>query len=263
MNQLPIYYIILSAVYSFLLIWVFKKSQKHQLNTQLALDISLILMVGGFIGGRLGHVFYENWEYYRLHPLEIIQFWRGGFVFYGGFIFGITAAMIFVAIKKESVFLWADFFTPIGALGYSLGRWSCFWAGCCYGRFCEFPWAVKWSWDLSQTPRHPTQIYASGIEFISFLLLLFIEKKVSKNSLPKKWTSLLGQKGNLFFIWMVLHSVGRLIMEYFRDDFRGSQWLGLSISSWISWILLGGAITYLLLKNRSNLIIANQKTEQN
>ena len=56
-------------------------------------------MIAGIIGARLYHVFSSpadgyGWPYYRQYPLEIINFWNGGFRglgIYGGLIGGALA----------------------------------------------------------------------------------------------------------------------------------------------------------------------------
>ena len=53
--------------------------------------------------------------------------------------------------------------------------------------------------------------------------------QIERKKIDHKW-----KPGMLFSVWIVLHGAGRLIMEYFRDDFRGQIFLSLTISSWIS-----------------------------
>src|SRR5690606_9254272 len=101
------------------------------------------VMIGGFVGARLFHVFYEAWDVYRDNPWLIVQFWRGGFVFYGGFAGALVAAWMTLRLKKESFLEWANFFAPVIAVTYAIGRIGCFLNGCCYGDYCQWPWAVE------------------------------------------------------------------------------------------------------------------------
>lgn len=245
MSQLPIYFLILSAVYTFLIFFVYKRSGRFEFDQKIAMDLCFVLMVAGFIGGRLLHVFYESPQIYIQQPSLILKFWYGGFVFYGGFFSCLLAAYLFLKSKNESFYTWSNFMAPVFALGYSLGRWSCFFAGCCYGKFCEMPWAVKFAWDPDQVPRHPTQIYASLWEFIVFLILIYLEKRKFKDARESHSTF------PLFGIWLVLHSIGRMVMEHFRDDFRGSFIAGMSISTWISVLTAMVGIIFIARKSQS------------
>lgn len=232
---LPTYHFYLSLLYCFLIFYVVRRARAQNLNVGTTLDFGLIMMVAGFLGARLVHVFYEVPHYYAEDWTRAFKFWEGGFVFFGGFLSAFLACLIYQRRKTLSFSRWADFFAPLLALGYGLGRISCFLAGCCYGRYCDLPWAVVFSWDYHQAPRHPTQLYAVIWELAIFGLLIWFEKKKFQLKKP----------GLIFFFWLFLHSIGRLFMEYFRDDFRGDLIVGLSLSTWVSLALLSVSVTAL------------------
>lgn len=224
--MIPTYYLVISLMGVFSLFWITTRARKYQLSYKLCLDLSLIIMVMGFVGARLMHVFYESFDYYQEDFLRIFYFWDGGFVFYGGALLAALSALFFLhktATKETEIYL--DLFAPVLSFTYAAGRVGCLLAGCCYGKFCELPWAIA--------GRHPTQLYASLWELGVLCILLGLE------SIPRKYRqpAFLRYPGKVFYLWMILHSIGRLLMESFREDFRGPS-LGLSISSWISWILI-------------------------
>lgn len=213
------YFIYLSVLYSFLVIYVAIKAQREQMNRQTALDVSIIIMVLGFAGGRLAHVFWEAPFYYKNNPLEILKFWNGGFIFFGGALAALAGASIFIVFKKQEFWVWADFYTPVVSIGYALGRVSCLISGCCYGRTCDL--------YLPFTDRHPTQVYASILELINFILILKFQKKL-----------MTFRSGILLLSWAICHAIGRIIMEYFREDFRGSQIFQMSFGTFLSLIII-------------------------
>src|SRR5262245_46551097 len=49
------------------------------------IDLAFYLLLAGLIGSRLVFIF-TKLDQYVANPLEIVMFWRGGLVFYGGFI---------------------------------------------------------------------------------------------------------------------------------------------------------------------------------
>ncbi len=189
------------------------------------------------MGARLFHVIYENPEYYLTSPEKIFYLWEGGFVYFGGAFLGVIAAFGYLKYKQAPNYgAYFDAFSPVLAFMYGAGRIGCFLAGCCYGSSCDFPWAVA--------GKHPTQLYATFWELGAMLILLGSEKKKSFKS-----------PGSLFALWIALHSLGRLLMESFRDDFRGGLVFDMSVSSFISWILLIGsafALVSQFLKNRKS-----------
>lgn len=207
------------------------------MDHKFALDLGLAFMIGAMAGSRLFHVFYERPDIYLEDPLRVFQVWRGGFVYYGGFIGALVLCLALLKARKQPFLPWADLFAPVLSFGYALGRIACFMAGCCFGRECHYPWAVHFPEGVEApagVPLHPTQLYASFWEWAVLALLLTLERK---KRLPV---------GGLFFTWLIGHGAGRIVMEIFRADFRGPQALGLSISTLISLALVIAGVAGLL-----------------
>ncbi|MCB0362965.1 MAG: prolipoprotein diacylglyceryl transferase [Bdellovibrionales bacterium] len=226
---LPSYLLVISLTYCLALLWLVKRADQYSMDRAMALDLALGIMLGGFLGARLFHVLYEEPAFYWKHPLELFKVWKGGFVFYGGAISAFLISLGIVLVRKGSVGQWADLFAPIGAFGYGLGRLGCLLNGCCFGKYCEYPWNLN--------SRHPTAAYASIGEFAILGLLLFVERR--RNN-PK---SLFFRPGRIFLLWIGLHGISRLFMESLREDDRGPELFSLSISSWISIFLVALSLT--------------------
>lgn len=235
--QIPTYFLVISLSLSCLLFFLSVRVETFSKNRKLAFDIALLLMISGFLGGRLLHVFYEEWDYYRLNPEQILFFWNGGFVYLGGLIFCLISGFIFARYKKINFSEWADFFTPLFSLSHALGRVGCVLSGCCFGAQCTLPWSLA--------GRHPTALYLAIGELLIFIVLLFIEKKQFFKFF-----------GGLFTTWLLLHSLLRFNVEYYRDDFRGLfisfPLLGsLSISQIISLAIILSSLMFFFLKLRT------------
>jgi phosphatidylglycerol:prolipoprotein diacylglycerol transferase len=230
--EIPSFFLVISLVLSISLFWIVSRAKAAHLPAKEILDLSMLVMAASVVGARLFHVIYENPEYYAESPLKVLFLWDGGFVYFGGAFFAAASAWIYLYMQKlPNAGNYFDAFAPVLAFAYGAGRIGCFLAGCCYGKACFVPWAVD--------GLHPTQLYATFWEFGVVLLLLGLEK-----------TSPLKRPGNLFLFWVSLHSVGRILMEHFRDDFRGAQILGLSVSSAICVVLFIVSTASLLVRSR-------------
>lgn len=230
--SLPTYFFYLSLLVSLLFFLTWRWAGIREKDQSIAMNLALLIVIAGFTGGRLLHVLFEAPEYYRRYPLAIFKFWMGGYVFYGGLALATLSSWIYLRRMKQSFWEWFDFLAPLLALGYGLGRGACFLAGCCFGRYCDLPWAVD--------GRHPTQAYALLLE-VGIAYYLYRRTLSPKNNMPVKR----GQKkpaGEIALTWLVLHSLSRLIMENYRDDFRGPMISGLSVSTWGSLILISLAL---------------------
>lgn len=72
---------------------------------------------------------------------------------------GIAGAYAMVEITKWGMGIrvkTGDSFALPLAVALAIGRWGCFFNGCCYGIPTEMPWGVNFFGD---GPRHPTQLY--------------------------------------------------------------------------------------------------------
>lgn len=213
--EIPTYFLVISIVVSLGIIWSVRRSTQLHVSQTTTLNLDLTIMIGGFLGARLMHVFYENPAYYLQYPYAVFYIWQGGFVYYGGAMAAAFAAWLYCKKKKIAFLPWADFYAPIMSFGYGFGRLGCLLNGCCYGRICDI--------DGS---RYPTQLMAFCFEMLILTTLLLIEKK-----------RLFKVPGQLFALWIMLHSVSRMVMEFYRDDDRGASLFNISISSWISLFL--------------------------
>lgn len=226
---LPVYFLISSLAFVVALLFLVHRTRTTKLSRNRALDTALVLMITGFAGARLFHVFFEEPAYYAEDPSRVLEVWRGGFVWYGGAVIGALASLAFLKWKREPIARYLDLFAPVGALGYAIGRVACLFTGCCFGDVCVI---------AGETPkenfafRYPTQAFAIVFELIALVLLLRWEK----TRRDSKWFA---RQGQIFLAWVLLHGVGRLAMESLRGDPRGSFILGLSISTWISAGLIG------------------------
>ncbi|MFN7453786.1 MAG: prolipoprotein diacylglyceryl transferase [Pseudobdellovibrionaceae bacterium] len=213
-----LYFLILSLLYSGLLVVAYKKAEQLNLNLKITLDLAFVLMISGFVGARLFHVLYEQPTLYFEEPLRILMFWQGGFVFFGGFLAAIGAGALYLRIQEQPFRYWADFYADITALGAGLGRLSCYVAGCCYGKPTTF----------LGLGIHPTQLYSLAWDTLLSLLLFALAQKQSFE---------LG-KGRLFGVLLIGHGIGRMWIDTLRADFRGAFFLGQSVSFWIALVLV-------------------------
>ncbi len=237
-TQISTYFLVISCVCIFSALWFFKRADKHNLNRHTAIDLTLVILISGFLGARLLHVVWEEPEFYRSNPLAVLQIWNGGFVYLGGVVGAFLGAALFCGFRGEAFWFWADVAVVPISFGYAIGRVACFLNGCCYGKFCTLPWAVY----MQGGSRHPTQLYATLWELAVVVLLLKIEPRVR-------------MAGLLFNSWLVLHALGRFVMEYFRDDPRGPAMYGLSLGMWMSLGLgLFGLMNVLLRKGHRRLV---------
>jgi phosphatidylglycerol:prolipoprotein diacylglycerol transferase len=185
-----------------------RQAKREGIDTDKIIDISFYVLLAALIGARLLFVF-MNFAEYAAEPFRIFKIWEGGLVFYGGLL--SAAAIGIWYIKRFGLPFWqvADILAPSLAIGHAMGRIGCFFAGCCYGRTCDVPWAVTFTDPQSLAPQgiplHPTQLYSS-LSLFGFLIVLRKKKSF---------------QGELFGTYILCYAIGRFLLEFLRGDPRG------------------------------------------
>ena len=199
------------------------------------LDLVSLLILSGLLGARILYVLL-NWDYFHQHPWESLKVWEGGLVFYGGFLLAALVGALFTRFRGYPLDDVADCLAPALALGQGIGRWGCFFAGCCYGKPTSLPWGVIFKDPTSLAPLdvklHPVQIYESvgDIAIAGLLWFLLMRKKETH--------------GEVFWFYLLLYGALRFVIETLRGDDRGATVGGLAPSQLIALtaILVSGSI---------------------
>ena len=199
------------------------------------LDIVAIAVMTGLLGARLFYILI-NWSYFREHPADSFKIWEGGLVFYGGFLLGALVTNLFARYRGYSMAEVSDCLAPALAVGQGIGRWGCFFAGCCYGKPTSLPWSVVFKDPTSLAPLgvelHPVQLYESAGDFVIAFILwqVLVRRKETK--------------GQVIWLYVLLYGILRFAMETLRGDDRGAMHGGLSPSQLIALaaILVSGSI---------------------
>ena len=198
-----------------------KEAKRQGEDHEKIMDLCFYILIAAIIGSRLFYVATSPEMFFK-DPVEILKIWNGGLVFYGGFIAALGTGIIYLKVKKISVWKTADIMAPSVAIAHFFGRIGCFFAGCCYGKYCDLPWAVTFDHPDSLAPTgiplHPTQLY-EALSNLAIFLFLFIFRKHKKYD------------GQLFWLYVLIYGITRSFIETFRADFRGDFLYGvLSIS---------------------------------
>jgi phosphatidylglycerol:prolipoprotein diacylglycerol transferase len=187
-------------------------------------DLALVILITAVVGARLFH-FAFHFEQYEAHGnpwVQLLRIWDGGLMLFGGFIFALVGAVVYLWRKKLPVWEITDIVSPSVALGMGITRIGCFFNGCCFGRATDswlgmvFPhnspvYYTPRTGILPGTPVLPTQLFESAAGFFLFGLLILMERR---------WKRF---HGLLFGVLIAFFGAWRLFIEEFRfreDDMR-------------------------------------------
>lgn len=133
----------------------------------------------------------------------------------GGFLTGLATSVLFTRAWKLPWLTIADAAAPGLALGNVLGRVGCFAAGCCWGRPTTSWLGVRFNERLhhmsgvpSTVALIPTQLIEACANVGIFVLLI------------RLWKTRIF-RGQIALSYMILYSVERFVVEFWRGDPRG------------------------------------------
>jgi phosphatidylglycerol---prolipoprotein diacylglyceryl transferase len=188
-------------------------------------DLGIVALLAGFIGAKL-LLYAIDIRYYMDHPIEMLRSLRSAGVFYGGLGLAVAASLIYVRRQRLPLGKVADLASPALSLGQGIGRLGCFFAGCCYGKACDLPWAVTFSDPRAAeltgvplgAPLHPTQLYHAAADFA---ILAITARQMKRRTFD----------GQVFWTYLLLYSVLRALVEIWRGDTVRGVFFGGSLST--------------------------------
>ena len=169
-------------------------------------DFVLWVTLGIIVGGRTGYVLFYNLPHFISHPVEIIEIWKGGMSFHGGFLGCVVAVMAFAIKRGLSIASLGDLTCAVAPIGLLLGRLANFINGELWGRATDVPWAMIFPGG-GPVPRHPSQLYEAGLEGLLLLIILAIMIRAGALKRP----------GLILGSFAAFYAVLRTFCELFRE----------------------------------------------
>ncbi|WP_088186446.1 prolipoprotein diacylglyceryl transferase [Desulfosporosinus sp. FKA] len=205
------------------------------------LDLVVYAVIGAVIGARFWQVLFYEWGYYYLHPAEILKIWHGGLAIQGALLGAFMVGWIYTRKHQLNFWKMADIATPGIIIGQAIGRIACFLNGDAFGRPTNsgfglvYPPGTTAYAAYGSQPLWPAEVWEGQWDLIVFALIIIL-------SHWRKWP-----RGILFLIYIILYSLGRFGLEFFRGDgarylfhWTSAQWssIGMIVIALISAIVL-------------------------
>lgn len=196
-------------------IWLIRKVEKKGVDGQFVIDFVLLETVAGIVGARLAYILLYDTRYYLTHPLHIFMLQEGGMAFYGSLILSLIAAIIYLRKTKIPMLAFFDLAAPCLMLGYAIGRFGCFFRGCCYGQPTSLPWGMIFP-AVDDLARFPTQLFSVAAGLLIFVILELISSRIRF-------------RGQVLASMFILYGLTRSVIELFREN--PNLWGGASAAS--------------------------------
>jgi phosphatidylglycerol:prolipoprotein diacylglycerol transferase len=205
-------------------------------------DFILWVTLGIILGGRTGYVLFYNAPYFVEHPAEIVQLWKGGMSFHGGFLGCVGAVLLFAWRRGIPWLSLGDVTCAVAPIGLLLGRFANFINAELWGRVTDVPWAIVFP-GAGPLPRHPSQLYEATLEGLVLLIVLALFLRAGALKRP----------GTIIGVFAIGYGAARLFCEFFRepDVQLGFLWGGLTMGMLLSLPLMLAGMVFLWAARRA------------
>lgn len=198
-------------------------------NIRIVIASAIIVILSARLFGCLSGI-------YRDVGLGYDVTWDGivktGIVFYGGLIGLLISYRLMAKVSKQDMYI-MDVLAVCIPLFHSIARIGCFVGGCCFGKESHSHIAINYTTtvfdEVVTAYRIPTQLIEAAFNLILFLYLLHLLRS-------DEWKC-----KNILRRYLLIYSIGRFIIEFFRGDLVRGVIYGVSFSQVISvliWIYL-------------------------
>ena len=199
-------------------------------------------LIPGLIGARLYHVLTPQPSlgisplFYFQNPLEIINFRNGGLGIFGALAGGALGLILYVRRNRLPLAEWVDLAAIAGALIQFVARWANYFNQELFGSATGLPWGLWVDRPPEQFDAaarfHPAFLYESLWSFLTFLLLMYLWRRLAP--------------GRILALYLACYGFGRILLETIRLDSNTTG--NIPTASLVSggMILLGIAIFFLL-----------------
>ena len=177
------------------------------------------VLIAGIVGARLGFILVNLGNpVYSQNLGNVLAIWTGGLSIQGAVIGGAVAVIVYCHRNHLSSFKWGDIIAPGLALAQAIGRWGNYFNQEAFGTPTTLPWGIPISTQRQQEVAgqvyganvrfHPTFAYEMIWDLLNFGLLMWLgrQKRIRL------------REGDVFWIYMVVYSIGRFAIESIRVD---------------------------------------------
>ena len=205
-------------------------------------DCIIVGIITSIIGARAYYVLFR-WDYYSIHPSEIIDIRDGGIAIYGAIIGALLGGLTVAKIKKMKLMPVLDLTMTGFLIGQAIGRWGNFFNQEAFGVETDSLFRMV-SEGTGGIAVHPCFLYESVWCALGFFVLHIFNRKFQR------------YHGQVFYLYLVWYGVERFFVERLRTDslYLPFQVAGhnVRVSQLLSLILVIVGIFMLIIKRKKN-----------
>jgi len=209
-------------------IWFMRRAKGLGLPEDRLFNLTFYSVLAGIIGAKL-LLIVVDWRTYLANPAEILGTLRSAGVLMGGVLAGALTFVFYC--RRYDLPLWdlADTISAPLVLAQAMGRLGCFSAGCCWGVPLDASNPIAITFTDAQA-RAQTGVPLDVALFPSQLAEMFYDLGLVV-LLTFMWRRSPKPAGVVFWTYVLLYSLGRATIEFWRGDTHRGVYFGDLVST--------------------------------
>ncbi len=186
------------------LVYAYFNAKRFEVDVDKLLNCFIVGIITAILGARIYYVAFK-WDYFSVHPAEILNIRDGGIAIYGAIIGALLGGLTVAKIQKMKLLPVLDLTMICFLIGQSIGRWGNFMNQEAFGTETDSLFRMV-SEGTGGVAVHPCFLYESVWCALGVLVL---------HIFSKKWQKYYGQVAFLYMIW---YGFERMFVEGLRTD---------------------------------------------
>ncbi|MGV3113457.1 prolipoprotein diacylglyceryl transferase [Corynebacterium freneyi] len=226
-------------------------------NPEIVLDVAIVAIPAGIIGGRIYHVMTDWRKYFGegANPWQAFNITAGGLGIWGAVALGTAAGWLMLKYRKVPVAPMLDAVAPTIILAQGIGRLGNWFNQELYGGPTDLPWGLEIYLRVDEAGNlapvtgtstgevlavvHPTFLYELVWNVAICLLLVWLDRRFRLGG------------GLVFALYVAGYTLGRFFIELMRTDAATEVFGGLRINTVTSTVVFLIACAFVVvLRNR-------------
>lgn len=209
-------------------IWFMRRAKGMGLPEDRLFNLTFYSVLAGILGAK-ALLIVVDWRTYMANPVEILGTLRSAGVLMGGVLAGALTFVFYC--RRYNLPLWAlaDAISAPLVLAQAMGRLGCFSAGCCWGVPLDASNPIAITFTDAQA-RAQTGVPLDVALFPSQLTEMFYDLGLIV-LLSVMWRRKAKPAGVVFWTYVLLYSLGRGTIEFWRGDAHRGVYFGDLIST--------------------------------
>lgn len=236
-------------------IWIYRRFRENGMSDDDFEEFLIWAFLGMFLGCRLGHCLFYQWDYYSHHIVEMLlpiqQMADGSWKFtgyhglasHGGAVGMVVAMVIFWFRRRRNLWVVMDIVAIGACLAGGFIRLGNLMNSEIVGIQTSVPWAFVFE-KVDALPRHPAQLYEAIYYFVLFAVIALVYKKIRYEKV---------REGFYFGVMAVGIFLFRFLIEFLKEvqeDFEAVLPIDMGQILSIPFILAGLIIIFAKSRNK-------------